>query len=114
MPGHDAERVPPSRLWLLALGYGIWCSALVLLYACTRWAVLSRGRGRRCAPCAVVLLVHLVALGWLWRDIARAGADFGSGPTGALLHWAVVATLITALVATVITLGPPLLLTACI
>jgi hypothetical protein len=62
----------------------------------------------------VALLVHLIVLGWMWRDIARAGADFASGPTGAFLHWAVVATLVAALVATVITLGPPLLLTACI
>ena len=63
---------------------------------------------------AVALLVHLIVLGWMWRDIARAGPDFGFGPTGAFLHRAVVGTLITALVATVLTFGPPLLLTACV
>ena len=78
-----AQVVPPSRLWLLALGYGIWCSALVLLYAlhalgCAfAWptAVLR-------TVLAVVFLVHLVALGGLWRVYARRRADTANGDTG--------------------------------
>jgi hypothetical protein len=62
---------------------------------------------------AVVLLAHLILMGWMWRDIARAGPDPVFGPTGTFLHWAVTRTLVAALVATALTLGPPLLLTIC-
>jgi hypothetical protein len=63
---------------------------------------------------AATLLAHLIVLGWMWRDIARAGPDPVFGSTGTFLHWAVIGTLITALVATAITFGPPLLLATCI
>ena len=110
------ERPVPSRqLWWLAAGFTVWCSALVVLYAIQGiGCAFAWPTGTLRLWLAVALLVHLIVLGWMWRDIARAGPDFGSGLTGAFLHWAVVATLIAALVATVITLGPPLLLTACI
>jgi hypothetical protein len=49
----------------------------------------------------------------MWRDIARAGPDPVFGPTGTFLHRAVTWTLIAALVASVLTLGPPLLLAIC-
>ncbi|MGH6930865.1 MAG: hypothetical protein ACREEE_00370, partial [Dongiaceae bacterium] len=62
---------------------------------------------------ASVLLAHLIVLGWMWRDIALAGPDPAFGPTGAFLLSAVTWTLIAALVASVLTLGPPLLLTIC-
>jgi len=110
------ERPVPSRqLWWLAAGFTVWCSALVVLYAIHGiGCAFAWSTGALRLWLAVALLVHLIVLGWMWRDIVRAGPDSGFGPTGAFLHWAVVATLITALVATVITLGPPLLLTACI
>jgi hypothetical protein len=63
---------------------------------------------------AVVLLAHLILMGWMWRDIAAGGPDPVFGPTGTFLHRAVTWTLIAALVATALTLGPPLLLTICI
>ena len=83
----SAGPVPPRRLWLLALGYGIWCSALVFLYAlhalgCAfAWptAVLRIGL-------ALVLLVHLVAIGWLWRAYASRSPDPAHGATGSFLH----------------------------
>jgi len=62
----------------------------------------------------VALVGHLLVLAWMWRDIARAGPDTAFGPTGVFLHWTVLGTLITALVATVITFGPALLLATCI
>ena len=107
--------MPPSRLWLLALGYGIWCSALVLLYAlhalgCAfAWptAVLR-------TVLAVVFLVHLVALGGLWRVYARRRADTANGATGSFFHEVALWTLATAFVATVLTLGPSLMLAACV
>jgi hypothetical protein len=63
---------------------------------------------------AATLLAHLIVLGWMWRDIARAGPNTDFGPTGAFLHWAVIGTLIAALVAIAISFGPPLLLATCI
>jgi hypothetical protein len=62
---------------------------------------------------AVVLLAHLMVIGWMWRDLAGAGPDPVFGETGTFLHWAVVWTVIAAFVATVLTLGPSLLLTLC-
>jgi hypothetical protein len=62
----------------------------------------------------VSLLAHLVVLGWMWYGISRVAPDSGFGPTGVFLYWAVTGTFITALVATAITFGPPLLLTTCI
>ncbi len=111
-----SERPVPSRqLWWLAAGFTVWCSALVVLYAIHGiGCAFGWSTGTLRLWLAVALLAHLIVLGWMWRDIARAGLDARFGSTGAFLHWAVVATLIAALVATVITLGPPLLLTACI
>ena len=106
--------IPARRLGWLAAGFAVWCSALVALYAlhaigCAfAWASGSLRLGL-----AVVLLAHLIAMGWIWRDITRARSDPDFGPTGRFLHGAVTWTLIAALVASVLTLGPPLLLTIC-
>jgi hypothetical protein len=111
----SARPVPPRHLWLLALGFGVWCSALAVIYAlhalgCAfAWStgVLRLGLG-------VALLAHLAVIGWLWRDYATTSPDPAFGPTGSFLHWVVVSTLIAAFVATVFTLGPTLLLTTCV
>ena len=92
--------VPPRHLWWLAAGFTVWCSALVALYA-------IHGIG-----CAFGWSTGSLRL-WL-ADIARAGPNTDFGPTGAFLHWAVIGTLIAALVATAISFGPPLLLATCI
>jgi len=111
----SARPVPPRQLWLLALGFGVWCSALVVIYAlhafgCTfAWSTSALRLGL-----GLALLAHLAVLGWLWRDYARTSPDPAFGPTGSFLHWVVVWTLITAFVAVVLTLGPALLLTTCI
>ena len=110
-----ASAVPPGRLWLLSLGFGIWCSALVVIYAlhaigCAfAWPadVLRTTLG-------VVLLAHLAAIGWPWYRFARTPADPAQGETGSFLHGAVVWTLATAFVALVLTLGPTLLVSTCI
>ena len=107
--------VPPRRLWWLAAGFAVWCSALVALYALHAIGcafVWSSGSLR--LGLAVVLFAHLIVVGWTWRDITRAAPDPDFGPTGTFLNWTVTWTLITALVATAITLGPPLLLATCI
>jgi hypothetical protein len=106
--------IPARRLWWLAAGFAVWCSALVALYAlhaigCAfAWSSSSLRLGL-----AMVLFAHLIVIGWMWRDITRAGTDPDFGPTGSFLHGAVSWTLIAALVASVLTLGPPLLLTIC-
>jgi hypothetical protein len=106
--------VPAHRLWLLVLGFGVWCSALITVYAlhsigCTfAWSVdkirISLG---------LAILAHLVLIGWLWQNYAKPPADPALGSTGSFLHWVIVWTLIAAVVTIVFTLGPALLLTSC-
>lgn len=111
----SARAVPSSRLWWLAAGFGVWCIALVALYAlhaigCAfAWSASSLRIGL-----AIVVLAGLVAIGALWRGIARAGADPAFGELGAFLHAVAVWTLIAAFVATLLTLGPTLLLATCV
>lgn len=107
--------VPPLRLWWLAAGFGVWCSALVALYAlhaigCTfAWPSNTLRLGL-----VVVLLVHLVVIGWMWGHLlVKPEPERELGPTGNFLRSAAVWTVISAFVATVVTLGPPLLLNTC-
>ncbi len=63
---------------------------------------------------AVVLVAHLIVLGWMWRQLAAAVPDPGQGEAGNFLQSVVIWSLMAALVATILTFGPPLLLTTCI
>lgn len=111
----NARAAPPGRLWLLLAGYGIWCSALVFIYALhALGCAFGWPAGALRVSLGVVLLVHLAVIGWLWRDLANASPDPALGPTGSFLHWVAVWTLITAFVTTVLTLGPTLLLATCV
>src|SRR5258708_36858995 len=106
--------VPAYRLWLLVLGFGAWCSALITVYVlhsvgCTfAWSAntirLNLG---------LAILAHLVLIGWLWRNYAKAPADPAFGPTGPVLHWGVVWAFLSALWAFCFTLGPTRLSTSC-
>jgi hypothetical protein len=110
-----ARPVPPRRLWWLLAGFGVWCSALVFLYAvhavgCAfAWPV-----GALRLALALVLLAHLIVIGWMWRDRLAGSPDAGLGPTGIFLHTVIVWTLIAALVTIVLTLGPTLALATCV
>jgi hypothetical protein len=110
-----ARAVPPGRLWWLAAGFGVWCSALVILYAlhaigCAfAWPAAPLRVGL-----ALVLLAHLIVIAWMWRDLARTDPDPAFGQTGSFLHWVVVWTLIAAFVTAALTLGPTLLLAVCV
>jgi hypothetical protein len=107
--------IPPRQLWWLAAGFTVWCSALVTLYAIHGiGCAFAWSTGSLRLWLAAALLAHLIVLGLMWREIGRAGPDSGFGPTGAFLHWAVLGTLITSLVATIVTFGPALLLATCI
>lgn len=110
----STHAVPPSRLWWLAAGFGVWFSALVILYAlhdvgCTfGWSV-----GTLRSALVLVLLVHLIVIGVMWGALARSDPDPASGASGTFVHEVIVWTLIAAFIATVLTLGPPLLLHRC-
>jgi len=109
------QTVPPRRLWWLGAGFVVWCSALVALYAlhaigCVfawptaslRWSLV------------IVFVVHLLGIAWMWRKFASAEPDPAFGATGSFLHAAIMWTAIAAFVATLLTFGPPLLLSTCI
>jgi hypothetical protein len=110
----SVRSVPAQRVWLLVLGFGAWCSALITVYVlhsvgCTfAWSAdtirLSLG---------LAILAHLVLIGWLWRNYAMTPADPALDPTGSFLHWVIVWTLLAAFVTIVFTLGPTLLLKSC-
>jgi len=111
----SASSVPPRRLWLLAAGYGAWCSALVFIYALhALGCAFAWSTGALRLGLGIALLAHLAVIGWLWRDYASTSPDPALGPTGSFLHWVVLWTLITAFVTTLITLGPALLLVTCV
>ncbi len=107
--------VPTSRLWLLVVGFGIWCSALVVMYGfhaigCTfGWSTYLLRLGL-----CMALLAHLAALGCLWVVGIRTAADAAGGPIGSFLHWVIGWTSIAAFVTVVLTLGPALLLETCV
>jgi hypothetical protein len=110
----SARPVPASELWLIAFGFCVWCSALVLSYA-----IHSVG----CAftwpawilrlSLTLTIFVHLVVIGWFLRSCSRSPSDSALGPIGSFLHWVTVWTLISAFVTVIFTLGPALLLTMC-
>ena len=111
----NARVVPQRRLWWLGAGFVAWCSALVVLYAlhaigCAFAWPTSTMR----TTLVLVFVVHLIVVGWMWRNFAKAGPEPLFSPTGAFLHEAIFWTVIAAFVATVLTLGPPLLLSTCI
>jgi hypothetical protein len=111
----SATAVPARRLWLLAAGYGAWCSALVFIYALhALGCAFGWPAGALRLGLGVALLVHLAVIGWLWQEYANTNPDPALGPTGSFLHWVVLWTLITAFVTTILTLGPTLLLATCV
>jgi hypothetical protein len=111
----NAPLFQPHRLWWLAAGFGVWCSALAALYAVHAigckfvWSASALRLGL-----ATLLLAHLTVIGWLWRDLAAANPEPGVGQTDTFLHAVIIWTLMAALITTILTLGPPLLLTICV
>ena len=106
--------VPAQRLWLLVLGFGVWCSALVTVYALhSVGCAFAWSAGTIRLGVGLAILAHLVLIGWLWRNYAMPPADPAFGPTGSFLQWVIAWTLLAALVTIIFTLGPTLLLTSC-
>lgn len=106
--------VPAHRLWLLMLGFGAWCSALITVYVlhsvgCAfAWSAVTIR-----LSLGLTILAHLALIGWLWHNYATLPADPALSPTDSFLHWVIVWTLLAAVVTIVWTLGPTLLLTSC-
>ena len=102
-------------IWLAA-GFVIWSSALVVLYAvhaigCAfAWSAVPLRLGL-----AAVILVHLAAQAGIWHRLAARSSEVtdGRGTLGFLITVSLWAT-IAAITATVLTLGPPLLLAVCV
>jgi hypothetical protein len=106
--------VPAHRLWLLVLGFGAWCSALITVYALHSMGCTFGWSGETIRIClGLAILIYLVLIGWLWRNYTKTLADPAFGPTGSFLHWVISWTLVAAFVTTVFTLAPTLLLTNC-
>ena len=109
----SALPVPPGRIWGLVAGFGVWCSAIVVLYSVHAiGCAFAWAAGPLRLGLAVVLLAHLIVIGWMWRDHAAASPD--SGPTGTFLHTVFIWTLIAALAASLLTFGPMLVLATCV
>lgn len=111
----SAHAVPPRRLWWLVAGFGVWCSALAILYALHAiGCAFAWPAGPLRVGLVLLLLAHLVVIGWMWRGLARADPDPAFGRSGTFLHAVFLWTAIAAFVAAVLTLGPALLLTMCV
>jgi len=110
----SVRAVAPRGLCWLAAGFGIWSSALAILYALHAiGCAFGWPSGPLRLALAMVLVAHLTVIGWMWRSLALAQSGSGFGQTGRFLHGVMLWTVIAAFVATVITLGPSLLLTTC-
>jgi len=110
----SARPVPPQHLWKLAAGFGVWGSALGALYALhSIGCAFAWPAGPLRLGLAAVLFAHLTVIGLMWHSFAGAEPDRAVDQTGSFLHSIAVWTVVAAFVATGLTLGPPLLLTAC-
>lgn len=111
----SGRSVAPRRLWWLAAGFTVWCSALAVLYALHAiGCVFGWPAGALRWTLVIVLLAHLVVVGWMWRNASAATRGATEGDTGTFLRAVIEGTVIAAFIATVVTFGPPLWLTACI
>jgi len=107
--------LPPRRLWWLTAGFAVWCNALAVLYALHAiGCVFAWPAGALRWTLVVVFLLHLIAIGWMWRNASMADRGAAAGDTGNFLQAVIEWTVIAAFAATALTFGPPLLLTACI
>ena len=111
----NGRPLSPRRLWWLAAGFALWCVALAVLYALHAiGCAFGWPAGPLRVSLAVVLLLHVLAIGWLWRYRAATSHDSGPERIARFLQTVVIWTLIGALIATLITFGPALLLTTCV
>lgn len=110
------DTVPPQRLWWLLAGFGIWCSALVMIYALHAvGCAFGWSTGPLRLALAIVVIAHALLIGCLWRGLGGIGtATAGSSETGAFVRTVALWSAIAALVTVVLTLGPVVFLRTCI
>jgi hypothetical protein len=110
-----ASPVPASQLWLVVLGFCVWCSALVFSYALhSVGCAFAWPADKLRLIIGLTIIVHLGVVGWLWRIGSKATSDPALGESGSFFHWVIVCILISAFVTIVFTLGPAMLLTICV
>lgn len=106
--------VRPRDLWWLTWGFLIWASALVLVYVFhSLGCAFAWPSGTTRLILALVLVTHMVLIGVLWRIQTRRGPNPAHGRMGDFFYWVILATLASALVKIIFTLGPTLFLTVC-
>ena len=111
----SARAVPPRTLWWLLAGFGVWCSALVFLYALHAiGCAFGWPAGALRLVLSLVLLVHAGVILWMWRDQTSGNRDPALGSTRTFLRTVTIWTLIAALATIVLTLGPALALSTCV
>jgi hypothetical protein len=111
----NARPVPPRRLWWLVAGFAVWCSALGALYGLHAiGCAFGWPLGQLRLGLSAAFLAHVVAIGWMWRHLARADSNPAFGHTASFLHLVSLWTVVAAFVAALFTFGSPLLLTMCL
>jgi hypothetical protein len=104
--------IPSRRLWWLVAAFGIWGSAHILIYTLHAvgcefaWPAVTLR-----VIFAVVITTHVGALVWMWFRI-NAMPDKNSR-FGSFLHAVVIWSIVAAIVATIFSFGPALILTTC-
>lgn len=108
--------VPPRRLWWLLAGFGIWCSALVIIYALHAvGCAFGWSTGPLRLALAIVVFAHVAMISWLWRGLANPGsAAADTSEASAFIRTVSIWSLIAALATVVFTLVPVLLLKVCV
>lgn len=108
--------MPPRRLWWLLAGFGVWCSALIVIYALHAiGCAFGWPAGPLRLALAVVIVAHVVAIGWLWRTLASTPPPTArSSDTAAFVRTVGIWSLIAALATVVLSLGPVILLKTCV
>lgn len=111
-----SETVPPRLIIWIAAGFVIWSSGFVALYALHAiGCAFAWQAGPIRLGLTAVLLLHILPLALMWRHLARQTPRDASAPrTRSFLATVALWSTVAALAATVLTLGPPLVLTTCV
>ena len=65
--------IAPRRLWWLSAGFGVWCLALVVLYALHAiGCAFGWPAGALRSSLVLVFVAHLVVIGWISRFTTSA------------------------------------------
>lgn len=106
-------RIKSADLMWLTAGFGLWFSALATLYGVHALGCAFGWSATELRVTLVgIMLLHLLAIGLLWRLRARRIVT-ATGGQGVFMHWLVVGTLAAAFAKTVLMFAPVLVLSVC-